>query len=156
MYDCFGAGQKVSQVTFGGQDWRQDKGLAKRMFDVFPIMRQLHELLWYLTEALTMQATRPIHDEIRKALEETERLTLLSPDSFLELDVAAHRADVNVLLLQTSQLVRAETHHRQMSRAHAHTGNKKIQAQLNSARGDASTKLPESLTRPAHWSTFGD
>ena len=22
-YDCFGAGQKVAQVTFGGQDWRR-------------------------------------------------------------------------------------------------------------------------------------
>ena len=22
VYDCFGAGQKVAQVTFGGRDWR--------------------------------------------------------------------------------------------------------------------------------------
>jgi len=22
VYDCFGAGQKVARVTFGGQDWR--------------------------------------------------------------------------------------------------------------------------------------
>lgn len=111
VYDCFGAGQKVSHVTFEGQDWQQNPGSAKQMFEVFPIMRQLHELLWYMTEALTLQAARPIHSELRVALDETERLTHLSLDSFLELDVAAHRADVNVLLLRTSELVRAEANY---------------------------------------------
>jgi uncharacterized protein YjbI with pentapeptide repeats len=108
VYDCFGAGQKVSQVTFGGHDWRQAPGSAKQMFDVFPIMRQLHELLWYLTEALTLQPAHSIHGALSIALNEMERLTHLSPDSLLELDVAAHRADVNTLLLRTSELVRAE------------------------------------------------
>ncbi len=99
VYDCFGAGQKVAQVTFEGCDWRQDQGSAKQMFDVFPIMRQLHELLWYLTEALTLQAARSIHSALNNAFDETERLTHLSPDSLIELDVAVHRADVNALLL---------------------------------------------------------
>ncbi|MCM3342859.1 pentapeptide repeat-containing protein [Paenibacillus sp. MER TA 81-3] len=108
VYDCFGAGQKVSRVTFGGHDWRQAPGSAKQMFEVFPIVRQLHELLWYLTEALTLQPARPIQDALSRALDETERLTLIDPDSIMELDVAAHRADVNALLLRTSELVRAE------------------------------------------------
>ena len=30
VFDCFGAGQKVSQVTFGGQDWRRAPGTARR------------------------------------------------------------------------------------------------------------------------------
>jgi uncharacterized protein YjbI with pentapeptide repeats len=113
VYDCFGAGQKVSQITFGGLDWRQAPGSAKQMNEVFPIMRQLHELLWYLTEALTLQPAHPIHGALRIALDETERLTRLSPDSIMELDVAAHRADVNTLLLRTSELVRAEARHQQ-------------------------------------------
>ena len=45
----------VSQVTYNGRDWRQAPGTAKEMYDVFPIMRQLHELLWYLNEALTLR-----------------------------------------------------------------------------------------------------
>lgn len=108
VYDCFGAGQKVSRVTFGGQDWRQVPESAKQMFEVFKVMRQLHELLWYLTEALTLQPARPLHDSLRLALDETERLTRLDPESIIELDAAAHRADVNALLLRTSELVRAE------------------------------------------------
>jgi len=43
-YDCFGAGQKVTQVTFGGGDWRQSPQIAAQMFEVFGVMRQLHAL----------------------------------------------------------------------------------------------------------------
>ncbi|NOU66027.1 pentapeptide repeat-containing protein [Paenibacillus sp. LMG 31461] len=106
VYDCFGAGQKVSQITFGGQDWRKEPDTAKQMFEVFPLMRQLHELLWYLTDALTLSSTDEIHGELSALLAETERLTNLNPDSLTTLDVAAHRAAVNVLLLQTSEHVR--------------------------------------------------
>jgi uncharacterized protein YjbI with pentapeptide repeats len=113
VYDCFGAGQKVSQVTFGGRDWRQAPESAKQMFEVFPIMRQFHELLWYLTEALTLQPARPIYGALSQALDETERLTHLSPDSVMELDVAKHRADVNALLLQTSEIVRDDARRQQ-------------------------------------------
>ncbi|MDN3026881.1 pentapeptide repeat-containing protein [Streptomyces sp. S.PB5] len=110
VYDCFGAGQKVSQVTFGGSDWRTGpREHARRMFDVFPVVRQLHELLWYLTEALTLPAARPVHAELRRLLERTEELTLGTPQELAALDVAAHRQEVNVLLLRTSELARAGT-----------------------------------------------
>ena len=120
-FDCFGAGQKVSQVSFGGLDWRKVPESAEQMFKGFLIMRQLHELLWYLTEALTLQQSRPIHGVLSAMLDETERLTHLSPDSLMELDVAVHRADVNTLLLKTSELVRAEARRGQK----AHSGRQK-------------------------------
>jgi hypothetical protein len=108
VYDCFGAGQKVSQVTFGGRDRRTGgPGHGRRMAEVFPVVRQLHELLWYLTEALTLPAARPVHGELRRALERTEALTRLGPGELVALDVPAHRQEVNVLLLRTSELVRA-------------------------------------------------
>jgi len=107
VYDCFGAGQKVSQVTFGGHDWRTaPKGTARRMFEVFPVVRHLHELLRHVTEALTLAPARPVHAELRAALDETERLTHGTPEELAALDVAAHRQRVNVLLLRTSELVR--------------------------------------------------
>lgn len=116
VYDCFGAGQKVAQVTFDGQDWRRTPRIAVQMFTVFTIMRQLHELLWYLTEALTLQPARSLHDELSLALDETERLTYNGPDDLVELDVAAHRQDVNALLLRASELVRAEVPHQRIDR----------------------------------------
>ncbi len=107
VFDCFGAGQKVSQVTFHGRDWRAHPDGARDMFSVFPVVRQLHELLWYLTEALTFPAAGVIHRELRAVADRIERLTRGTARDLADLDVAAHRAEVNVLLLRASELVRA-------------------------------------------------
>jgi uncharacterized protein YjbI with pentapeptide repeats len=204
VYDCFGAGQQVSQITFGGRDWRSaPPEHARRMFDVFPVVRQLHELLWYLTEALSLSAARPVHADLREALERTEELTGLTAEELAGLDVAAHRQEVNVLLLRTSELARAGTKGRKKNRRGADLMGARLkgadlrgadlrgacliaadltgadlrgadligadlrdtdltdadltgaffltQPQLNAARGSAGTRLPESVTRPGHW-----
>ncbi|TLS40867.1 pentapeptide repeat-containing protein [Streptomyces montanus] len=205
VYDCFGAGQKVSRITFGGEDWRSgSRADARRMFDVFPVVRHLHELLWYLTEALELPAARPIHSELRRALDRTEALTRGTPDELAELDVSAVRADVNVLLLRTSELARAgigrgkkkERRGADLMGARLKGADLKganlrgayliaadltgadlrgadligadlrdadltdadltdviflTQPQLNAAKGSPGTRLPPSLTRPAHW-----
>ncbi len=106
-FDCLGAGQKVSQVTFAGRDWRQASDVAVNMFEAFVIMRHLYELLWYLTEAMTFEAASPDHGELAAALAETERFTNLSSQALMGLDLANHREKVNALLRQMSELVRA-------------------------------------------------
>ncbi|WP_188990620.1 pentapeptide repeat-containing protein [Paenibacillus nasutitermitis] len=108
VYDCFGAGQKVSQDTFAGSDWQQSPGSAKQMFEILPIMRQLHEMLWYLNEALTYRSALPIQVELGNALAETQRLTNLDSNAIMKLDIPAHRAVVNALLQRTSELVRGD------------------------------------------------
>ncbi|MDX6352885.1 MAG: hypothetical protein QOF84_7675 [Streptomyces sp.] len=129
VFDCFGAGQKVSQITFGGQDWRQAPQTARQMFDVFPVMRQLHELLRYVTEALALPPARPVHAELRRALNDIDRLTHGSAESLAELDVPALRHDVNALLLRTSELVRAAVPGRRKN----HRGADLIGARLKGA-----------------------
>ncbi|MFE7169323.1 pentapeptide repeat-containing protein [Streptomyces sp. NPDC057616] len=204
VYDCFGAGQKVSQVTFGGQDWRAGSPeRARHMLDVFPVVRQLHELLWYLSEALTLPPARPLRDDLRRVLGATEELTRQTPEQLAQLDVAAHRQEVNGLLLRTSELVRAGTRGRRKDRRGADLVGARLrgadlrganlrgacliaadltradlrgadmigadlrdadlgdadltgaffltQPQVNAARGTAGTRLPDSVTRPAHW-----
>jgi uncharacterized protein YjbI with pentapeptide repeats len=106
-YDCFGAGQKVSQTTFNGRDWRGDPEAARTMFRVFPVVRQLHELLWYLTEALRLSAADVIHGQLSSSAAEVERLTLTEPEALEPLDVAAVRDAANSLLLRASDLARA-------------------------------------------------
>jgi uncharacterized protein YjbI with pentapeptide repeats len=202
VYDCFGAGQKVSQVTFDGKDWRQAPHTAERMFSAFSMMRSLHELLWYLTEALTLRLATPLYDELHHALEETERLTYSSADDLAKLDLVAHGRGANSLLLRASELARGEIQQtKDFTRADLIGVNLKgadlrganvreayliatdlrdadlrmadfigadfrdadlrgadltgsiflIQSQLEAAKGDDATKLPPSLTRPAHW-----
>ncbi|MFJ8626081.1 pentapeptide repeat-containing protein [Kitasatospora sp. NPDC093550] len=204
VYDCFGAGQRVSQVTFGGRSWREEPDSAGPMFEVFPIVRQLHELLRYLTEALTFEPARPVHDELRQALAETDRLAGGTPEQILAVDVPAHRRRVSELLLRAGELVRAEVPRRRDHRggdlfgarlrgadlrganlrgallvaadlsgadlrladligadlrdadlagADLSTALFLTQTQLHAARGDAATRLPAGLTRPAHWAT---
>ena len=108
VYDCFGAGQQVSQGTFAGQDWHQAPKIAPLMFQVFPIVRDLHELLWYLSEALTLPAAFSLRGDLGIALGETERLVHQSAHSLVQMDVAAHRRGVNELLLAASELARAD------------------------------------------------
>ncbi|AET69075.1 putative low-complexity protein [Desulfosporosinus orientis DSM 765] len=113
-YDCIGAGQKVAQI-YGGQDWRKAPELAREMFEVFLIMWQLHEMLWYLTEGLTLEPARSIHTELYNMQEKIDRLTLLRPESLLELDVPLLRAEVNTVLLKTSELVRKAVRSKQQT-----------------------------------------
>jgi uncharacterized protein YjbI with pentapeptide repeats len=77
------------------------------MFDVFPVVRHLHELLRYLDEALTLPAARPAHADVRRLLATTERLAGQTPEELGALDLGAHRQKVSEVLLRTSELVRA-------------------------------------------------
>lgn len=107
-YDCFGAGQKVAQTTYGGHDWRESKESAKQMFEVFLVMRQLHEMLWYLMEALNVQTNSNIQDKLSHMIGETEELSNLDANSLMVLDVVSHRDKVNSLLSQVSEVVRTK------------------------------------------------
>jgi hypothetical protein len=105
VFDCLGAGQKVSQVTFAGRDWRDDDDTARRMFGVFPVVRQLHELLVHLAEALDRDGT--LHVELRTAYERVDALTRGSAEELEACDVGAVRAEVSALLLRVSERARA-------------------------------------------------
>ena len=106
-YDCFGAGQRVTQVTFGGSSWVQEPIVAAQMFAVFPVVRQLHELLWYLTEALTLADARSAHAELVAACDTTEGLTRASPETLAALDRDTYARDVGTLLHRTSAVARS-------------------------------------------------
>ncbi|WP_410657622.1 pentapeptide repeat-containing protein [Amycolatopsis sp. lyj-112] len=203
VYDCFGAGQKVSQVTFEGEDWRKTPKTARSMFAVFPVMRDLHELLYYLTEAAALPTSAPIRDDLAGMIDRTDAMTREKPDVIRELDVHPHRGAVNALLLRASELARAAVPGKKKDRRGADLIGAKlkganlrgallrgayligadlrgadlrqadvigadlrdadvrgadlrdalflIQSQLDAAKGDATTKLPESLSPPSHW-----
>ncbi len=51
-FDCFGAGQRVTQELFGGANWSQSPEIAAQMFDSYERLRPLHELMAMVTLAL--------------------------------------------------------------------------------------------------------
>jgi uncharacterized protein YjbI with pentapeptide repeats len=103
------------------------------MFEVFSIVRDLHELLWYLSEALTLQPAHSLHGQLSSALEDTDRLTCNTAEALLDLDVAAHRKRVNTLLTRTSELARAQVPQRVDHRGADLIGAKLERANLRGA-----------------------
>lgn len=99
VYDCFGAGQEISRRA--GTSWREQPG--QEMFAALPILRQLHELLWYLAEALDYKV---LDAQIRTAIARVEDVSRTA--DLTTVDVVAERAVVNELLLKTSRLVRGK------------------------------------------------
>ncbi|UNX56067.1 pentapeptide repeat-containing protein [Georgenia sp. TF02-10] len=108
VFDCFGAGQKVSRQTFDGVSWRADPETRAQMFAVFPVVRQLHEVLWFLNEArIATGEADPLVIELAAATTRVEALTLAPAAEILDIDVDAVRGDVRPLLLAASERVRS-------------------------------------------------
>lgn len=129
VFDCFGAGQQVTQVTFRGRDWRQGQAAATAMFDVFTVRRALHELLWYLTEAQTLVPASPLRAVVDAARARTELLTAAASDELARFDAASYRQEVGTLLGQVSDSVRAKVH----KPGRDHRGADLVQARLRDA-----------------------
>ncbi|MGM0804209.1 MAG: pentapeptide repeat-containing protein [Bacillota bacterium] len=186
-------------------DWETNPELANEMFDVFPIMQQLQEMIYYLTEAMNLSVTKPIHQELKVAISEIENLTLRRASEIKMMNVAEILIRMNELLIRTSHLVREEYKHKKyqitgktsdfigsnLQNADLRGANLRgtlfisadlkyadlrksdligadlrdadisgadlggsiflTQAQVNSAKGNAETKLPVRLTHPNHW-----
>ena len=201
-YDCFGAGQQVAQQTFAGVGWREAPERAAQMFGVFETMRVLHELLWYVDEAVGL-ASGALRDELEALRRATERLTDQDAASLEGLDVEAHRRCALPALREASRLARSGLRGRDLSGAdlagarlagadlrgadlrgalligadlrdadlrladvtgadlrgagvhgaRLDTTLFLTRVQVAGARGDARTRLPGDLERPAHWTS---
>jgi hypothetical protein len=86
------------------------------MFASFAVMRPLHELLWYVTEALALVPAGPVHGgpagpvhgDLAAASREIHRLTEGAPGDLAQVDVGALREHVTPLLRRASELVRGD------------------------------------------------
>jgi uncharacterized protein YjbI with pentapeptide repeats len=122
-FDCFGAGQQVIQVTFGGRNWRRDPELATAQFTSFAVMRQLHEMRWHVAQALELTAgltpelapglTRgpgdgPVRAELTRADQTLRGHAESSPQALAALDVDSLWVTVTATLRQASQLIRGD------------------------------------------------
>jgi uncharacterized protein YjbI with pentapeptide repeats len=68
------------------------------MFEVFPVMRHLHELLWHLDEARSLDAAGTERADLSRLFAEVERITGEPPQTLARIDVPAlHRRAADVL-----------------------------------------------------------
>ncbi len=110
VFDCFGAGQKVAQEIFGGRSWTAHPEVRSVMFSVFPVMRQLHEVLWYLDEAHRRCADLTGQDALAKPvsalIEETVALTRQDAEGFGAVDLDGLRKRTGKALAAVSAVLR--------------------------------------------------
>ncbi|WP_053202262.1 pentapeptide repeat-containing protein [Jiangella muralis] len=106
VYDCFGAGQQVVQVTFGGA---ASPSARVDLLAAFAVLRPLHELLWHLDAARGIAAAAPLRPALDEQAPRAERLAGAPAADLAAVDIAGLRAEADVLLREASRLARAGT-----------------------------------------------
>jgi hypothetical protein len=101
-FDCFGAGQQVSQVTYGGVSWREHDNLGE-MAAVLSVMRVLHEMLTHLLE-VDRRSPEPAAAELAT---EIVRMTGSTPNELLDIDLDYLHDRVGAVLGSASARLRS-------------------------------------------------
>jgi hypothetical protein len=96
VFDCFGAGQRLTAAGL-------DAGAAA---PVFAVARQLHELLWYLSEARVRLPAGPLRERVADAAAATSALVEGPVSALADVDPAASRRAAGPLLAEVSAALR--------------------------------------------------
>lgn len=106
VYDCFGAGQLLTQAVFGGRPLDADGALDRRLVAAFPVVRAIQELRSYLHEATAWSSSGALRASLESAAGHLEALTGAHPDELARLEVDELRGQVNPLLVEASRAAR--------------------------------------------------
>ena len=199
-YDCFGAGQKVTQLYDPNNNWKTNPKLAQEMFDVFLAVFHLHQMLWYLLDALSYVEDEMLRATIQMLIEENEQMTSQSPERIINTDMGNYKMNVSQLLKNVSGTIANNAPGNKQNKdflgkdfKHLNLNNRDFsmslliaanregcslhkanflgadmrdanirntdlskslfltQMQINTAKGNANTKLPTNLSYPATW-----
>lgn len=197
-YDCFGAGQIITQSLYAGTLWWEHPGLKEQLFSDFMKVFQLQQMRWYLLQCTCLNQVEDLLPDIVQILSEIE-------SAYMDLDHLKHcsqanlhertniilkevsrrfgsqwsdrpkkpmfskkfdhrlfdKTDFSMALLigsdfRKSQLIRvnflgADLRQVNFSGADLYECLFLTQGQINAAIGDAQTRLPPYLKKPASW-----
>ena len=107
VFDCFGAGQAVSQGLFQGVSWRATPQSGPAMFAVFKIMKQLYEMLWHLAGAEARVFSPDTAAEVRELREELASAADGTLQDLLDLDLDVLHGRARDVLGEVSAEIRA-------------------------------------------------
>jgi len=97
-YDCFGAGQYVTQNIYKGDTWKTLKDKSREIFDVFTMVFQLYQIRYFLEEARTIITAKELWSDIESLINENEELCNSTAENIVEIDIEKYRNKVNILL----------------------------------------------------------
>ncbi|KQP57977.1 hypothetical protein ASF51_04725 [Agreia sp. Leaf283] len=96
----------MSQTLFGGTSWKERPDTSADMFGTFAVVRQLHEMLWYLVEAAELTTMSDLAEQVNELRSEILRTLDDDASSILAADVASIRADARSTLIEVSEEAR--------------------------------------------------
>ena len=102
VFECFGAGQQTTRVTYAGRSWRDPVTDRGEMAAVFSVLRLVHEMLWHLEEAL-LRSPAPA---LQERYDELAALAARPPQDLLALDLDPLLEAVGDQLGEASVVVR--------------------------------------------------
>jgi hypothetical protein len=101
-YECFGAGQHVTQVVYAGATWRGSADGGSEMYAVFAVVQRLHEMLVLLDQAAALVPGAELTQLRSRVLGHTEG----SPAAILDTELDRLAALVGEGLRSVSRAVR--------------------------------------------------
>jgi hypothetical protein len=103
-YECFGAGQHVTQAVYAGATWRGSADGGSEMFAVFAVVQRLHEMLVLLDQAVSLAPGA----ELTALRERVAAHTSGSPAEILDTELEPLAAAVGQALRGVSRAVRGD------------------------------------------------
>ncbi|MES0882099.1 hypothetical protein [Roseibium sp. SCP14] len=104
-YNCYGAGQRVTQDIFKGKTWRQNPAIKNRMGEALSVLRRIHEQL----SLLSMASKMPLKANERSTLQTLEKNLMPVPnwteDELANYPIDRMTKDVSAFLLGLRRLV---------------------------------------------------
>lgn len=97
VYDCCGAGQTVTSL-YGDENWKSNPPIAQEVFDVFVKTYYLQQILWHMSEVLTLLPAKSLWAEADSCIKELHLLLKSTPQIILDFDMEICRTKVNALL----------------------------------------------------------
>lgn len=99
-YDCFGAGQHVTQCIYQGKTYRDLTNQATEIFDVFIIVFQLYQVRYYLLEVLTLDISSKKKERIKDLIIENKKICNYFPNKLLSFNLNTYKDKINPVLKQ--------------------------------------------------------
>lgn len=104
-YDCFGAGQHVTQVIYKGDTWNNTPERSTEIFDVFIAVYDLYQIRYYLEESLLIIPAQSLEKSLQSLIDENITICNGSPHAILSFDLDEYRNRSNIVLKQVCKLL---------------------------------------------------
>lgn len=105
-YDCFGAGQYVTQSIYKNNTWQDNKEKSQEIFDVFVVVFHLYQIRYFLLEANSLISSKKFRTEIEKYIDQNIRICNQSPSKILSFNLDEYRENANKVLKKASLSLR--------------------------------------------------